>query len=101
MSGSTNMPKMTLILKYYFYFTLQDHVTREYETICKQNEEASVQKCLQIINSLYASVSDKIKCGEFALPGGYEAYKKEMNGLEMQYMQTPRKGIMVSTYMYN
>ena len=70
---------------------------REYETICKQNEEASVQACLQLIDSLYASISHKIQSGEFAQPGGYEVYKKEMNGLEMKYMNTPRKGIMVST----
>ena len=70
---------------------------REYETICKQNEEASVQACLQLIDSLYASVSNNIQSGEFAQPGGYEAYKKEMNSLEMKYMNTPRKGIMVST----
>ena len=46
--------------------------------------------------SLYAGISDNIKSGYYAKPGGYELYKKETQNLEVKYQKTPDLGIKVS-----
>ena len=71
----------------------------EYKSFQKQNEEASEEKCHEVINALYKPIFDRVRANEFIQPGGYDAYTKEMKDLEMKYNSTPGKGIMVRIFL--
>merc|ERR1719341_2657812 len=56
-----------------------------------ENERASEQTCMQILGDLYQAIGEKVSNGGFTKSGGHQAYKDEVERMEMEYASVPNQ----------
>ena len=73
---------------------MQEDVKTEYQKFVQQNEDSSRKLCIDIVQRLHASVLEASRAGKYAVPGGYELYRYNMNKLTNDYKKSQAKGCM-------
>ncbi|XP_012657155.1 guanylate-binding protein 5 [Otolemur garnettii] len=65
----------------------------KHEDICKQNLEASWDRCWTLLQDIFGSLEEAVKLGIYSKPGGHSLYIQKTEELKAKYHQEPRKGI--------
>ncbi|XP_008999894.1 guanylate-binding protein 5 isoform X2 [Callithrix jacchus] len=61
--------------------------------ICKQNLEASSDRCSALLKDIFGPLEEAVKQGIYSKPGGHNLFIQKMEELKAKYYQEPRKGI--------
>ncbi|KAL0603907.1 Guanylate-binding protein 5 [Plecturocebus cupreus] len=61
--------------------------------ICKQNLEASSDRCSALLKDIFGPLEEAVKQGIYSKPGGHNLFIQKMEELKAKYYQAPRKGI--------
>ncbi|XP_010569529.1 PREDICTED: interferon-induced guanylate-binding protein 1-like [Haliaeetus leucocephalus] len=60
---------------------------------CKDNEQASHDKCKAALRDLSQDMEKRISDGVYNVSGGYELFKEDQQALVEKYWELPRKGV--------
>uniref|UniRef100_A0A671LYM1 Guanylate-binding protein 1-like n=1 Tax=Sinocyclocheilus anshuiensis TaxID=1608454 RepID=A0A671LYM1_9TELE len=60
-----------------------------------QNEEASRKRCENILSSLSGTMTEKLKKGSYAIPGGYVLFSQDLEDIVKKYKIQANKGVKV------
>ncbi|XP_049731715.1 guanylate-binding protein 5-like [Elephas maximus indicus] len=63
------------------------------EDFCKQNLQASWDRCSALLQGIFFFLEEEVNQGIYSKPGGYRLYIQKMERLRKNYYQEPRKGI--------
>ncbi|XP_064138287.1 guanylate-binding protein 5 isoform X1 [Loxodonta africana] len=63
------------------------------EDFCKQNLQASWDRCSALLQGIFGPLEEEVNQGIYSKPGGYRLYIQKMERLKKNYYQEPRKGI--------
>uniref|UniRef100_G3UIH9 Guanylate binding protein 5 n=1 Tax=Loxodonta africana TaxID=9785 RepID=G3UIH9_LOXAF len=63
------------------------------EDFCKQNLQASSDRCSALLQGIFGPLEEEVNQGIYSKPGGYRLYIQKMESLKKNYYQEPRKGI--------
>ena len=72
-----------------YFDEMSEELKTLFEGITEKNSAASKQKCLSFFASLYKPVDEKVVTGEFTRPGGHQAYKSQVDKVELDYSRLP------------
>ena len=64
---------------------LNEFLENEIKKIDEENLKASAEKCLKLLESIYAPIEDKSNHGTYIVDGGYDELKKDMELLKLEY----------------
>ncbi|MBZ3876880.1 Guanylate-binding protein 5 [Sciurus carolinensis] len=79
-----------------FQKELQTLLDVKQKDICKQNEEASSDRCSVLLQDIFGPLEEEVKQGLYSKPGGHNLYLQKTEELKKKYHQQPRKGTQVS-----
>uniref|UniRef100_A0A8C6VIU9 GB1/RHD3-type G domain-containing protein n=1 Tax=Naja naja TaxID=35670 RepID=A0A8C6VIU9_NAJNA len=65
------------------------------EEYCQKNKEISSEICSALLVSLSEGLEENIKNGSYARAGGHQEFLNDLQKVEKQFFETPKKGIMV------
>uniref|UniRef100_A0A8B9ZDP0 Guanylate binding protein family member 6 n=1 Tax=Buteo japonicus TaxID=224669 RepID=A0A8B9ZDP0_9AVES len=60
---------------------------------CKDNEQASYEKCKAALGDLSQDLEKRISDGVYSVSGGYELFKEDQQALVEKYWELPGKGV--------
>ncbi|XP_046501074.1 guanylate-binding protein 2 isoform X1 [Equus quagga] len=63
------------------------------DDFCKQNMQASSDRCMALLQDIFGPLEEEVKQGAFSKPGGYRLFIQKKQELKNKYYQVPRKGI--------
>ncbi|XP_028369462.1 guanylate-binding protein 1-like isoform X2 [Phyllostomus discolor] len=63
------------------------------DDFCKQNLEASSDRCSALLQNIFGSLEEDVKQGIYSKPGGHCLFMQKTEELKAKYYQEPRKGI--------
>lgn len=66
------------------------------DDLCKQNLEASSDRCSALLRDIFGPLEEDVKQGIYSKPGGHHQFIQKTEELKAKYYQEPRKGIQVS-----
>ncbi|XP_016385412.1 guanylate-binding protein 1-like [Sinocyclocheilus rhinocerous] len=66
----------------------------EYQQICQQNQEESVQQCEAVLREVFDTLEESVVDGSYLRPGGYRQYKDTLTQLTNDYRARTRSQIM-------
>ncbi|XP_016108047.1 guanylate-binding protein 1-like [Sinocyclocheilus grahami] len=66
----------------------------EYQQICQQNQEESVQQCEAILCEVFDTLEESVVDGSYLRPGGYRQYKDTLTQLTNDYRARTHSQIM-------
>ncbi|XP_003943305.2 guanylate-binding protein 5 [Saimiri boliviensis] len=69
--------------------------------ICKQNSEASSDRCSALLKDIFGPLEEAVKQGIYSKPGGHNLFIQKMEELKTKYYQEPRKGIQAEEVLQN
>ncbi|KAJ8378946.1 hypothetical protein AAFF_G00233110 [Aldrovandia affinis] len=72
---------------------LAEAIAKHYADLLRQNEEASEDRCWQLLSALSAPLSKKLQEGFYAKPGGYELYCGDSDSIVAQFRGESNKGV--------
>uniref|UniRef100_A0A8D2ARM5 GB1/RHD3-type G domain-containing protein n=1 Tax=Sciurus vulgaris TaxID=55149 RepID=A0A8D2ARM5_SCIVU len=75
-----------------FQKELQTLLDAKQKDICKQNEEASSDRCSVLLQDIFGPLEEEVKQGLYSKPGGHHLYLQKTEELKTKYHQQPRKG---------
>ncbi|XP_070812743.1 guanylate-binding protein 1-like [Pituophis catenifer annectens] len=64
------------------------------EEYCSKNELKSSEICSALLSSLSENLEQNIKNGSYSRPGGHQEFLNDLQKVEKQFLETPKKGIM-------
>lgn len=67
---------------------------------CKQNAEASSERCSALLRDIFGPLEQNVKQGIYSKPGGHCLFIQKTEELKAKYYQEPKKGIQVSLVSY-
>lgn len=79
-----------------FGVMLQGHINNLFNGYLSQNEEASKKRCDDLLSSLSAPMTEKLKTGCYAKPGGYVLFSQDLEDIVKKYKFQANKGDKVS-----
>ncbi|XP_055258691.1 guanylate-binding protein 5-like isoform X1 [Moschus berezovskii] len=59
----------------------------------KQNSEASLNRCLALLQDIFHPLEENVKQGVYSKPGGHGLFIQKREELKTKYNQEPRKGV--------
>ncbi|XP_032159168.1 guanylate-binding protein 1-like [Mustela erminea] len=59
----------------------------------KQNQQASTDRCSDLLKDIFSPLEEAVKQGIYSKPGGYRLFIQKMQELKRKYLQKPGKGI--------
>ncbi|XP_013923728.1 PREDICTED: interferon-induced guanylate-binding protein 1-like [Thamnophis sirtalis] len=65
------------------------------EEYCRKNELKSSEICSALLSSLSENLEQNIKNGSYSRSGGHQEFVNDLQKVEKQFLETPKKGIMV------
>ncbi|XP_010364447.2 guanylate-binding protein 3 isoform X2 [Rhinopithecus roxellana] len=73
------------------------------DDFCKQNQEASSDRCSALLQDIFSPLEEEVKMGIYSKPGGYCLFIQKLQDLKKKYHEEPRKGIqaeeILQTYL--
>lgn len=79
-----------------FCVVLQEGINNLFHGYLCQNEEASKKRCEKILSSLSGTMTEKLKKGSYAIPGGYVLFSQDLEDIVKKYKIQASKGVKVS-----
>lgn len=74
---------------------LQEGINKLFDGYLCQNEEASKKRCENILSSLSETMTEKLKKGFYAKPGGYDLFSQDLEDIVKKYKIQANKGVKV------
>ncbi|KAL7981034.1 hypothetical protein Chor_005268 [Crotalus horridus] len=78
-----------------FQVELMKTLDSKKEEYCKKNKEKSSEICSALLASLSEGLEQNIKNGSYSRAGGHQEFLNDLQKVEKQFFDTPKKGIMV------
>ncbi|KAI7792074.1 putative interferon-induced guanylate-binding protein 1, partial [Triplophysa rosa] len=72
---------------------LEKHIHNLFHGYLGQNEEASKKRCEDLLSSLSATMTEKLKTGFYAKPGGYVLFSQDLEDIVKKYKFQANKGV--------
>ncbi|NP_001423774.1 guanylate-binding protein 3 isoform 6 [Homo sapiens] len=86
-----------------FQKKLAAQLDKKRDDFCKQNQEASSDRCSALLQVIFSPLEEEVKAGIYSKPGGYCLFIQKLQDLEKKYYEEPRKGIqaeeILQTYL--
>uniref|UniRef100_K7CSY0 Guanylate binding protein 1, interferon-inducible n=1 Tax=Pan troglodytes TaxID=9598 RepID=K7CSY0_PANTR len=86
-----------------FQKKLAAQLDKKRDDFCKQNQEASSDRCSALLQVIFSPLEEEVKAGIYSKPGGYRLFIQKLQDLEKKYYEEPRKGIqaeeILQTYL--
>ncbi|KAL2772255.1 guanylate-binding protein 5 isoform 2 [Daubentonia madagascariensis] len=76
-----------------FQKELETLLDAKHNDICKQNLEASWDRCWALLQDIFGPLEEAVKQGIYSKPGGHNLFIQKTEELKAKYYQEPRKGI--------
>ncbi|XP_032083397.1 guanylate-binding protein 1-like [Thamnophis elegans] len=77
-----------------FQLELMKTVESKKEEYCEKNKEISSEICSDLLDKLSEGLEENINNGSYSRAGGHQEFLNDLQKVEKQYFETPRKGIM-------
>ncbi|XP_007976236.2 guanylate-binding protein 3 isoform X1 [Chlorocebus sabaeus] len=78
-------------------------LVKKQDDFCKQNQEASSDRCSALLRDIFSPLEEEVKMGIYSKPGGYCLFIQKLQDLKKKYHEEPRKGIqaeeILQTYL--
>ncbi|ROL49847.1 Guanylate-binding protein 1 [Anabarilius grahami] len=68
-----------------FMKCLEEDINKLFDGYLCQNEEASKKRCENLLSSLSAPMTEKLKKGFYATPGGYDLFSQDLEDIIKEY----------------
>uniref|UniRef100_A0A671M0I9 Guanylate-binding protein 1-like n=1 Tax=Sinocyclocheilus anshuiensis TaxID=1608454 RepID=A0A671M0I9_9TELE len=75
--------------------SLEEGINKLFHGYLYQNEEASRKRCENILSSLSGTMTEKLKKGSYAIPGGYVLFSQDLEDIVKKYKIQANKGVKV------
>nr|8R1A_A Chain A, Guanylate binding protein 1 [Homo sapiens]8R1A_B Chain B, Guanylate binding protein 1 [Homo sapiens]8R1A_C Chain C, Guanylate binding protein 1 [Homo sapiens]8R1A_D Chain D, Guanylate binding protein 1 [Homo sapiens]8R1A_E Chain E, Guanylate binding protein 1 [Homo sapiens]8R1A_F Chain F, Guanylate binding protein 1 [Homo sapiens] len=86
-----------------FQKELAAQLEKKRDDFCKQNQEASSDRCSGLLQVIFSPLEEEVKAGIYSKPGGYRLFVQKLQDLKKKYYEEPRKGIqaeeILQTYL--
>ncbi|XP_072864725.1 guanylate-binding protein 1 [Chlorocebus sabaeus] len=86
-----------------FQKELAAQLEKKRDDFCKQNQEASSDRCSALLQDIFSPLEEEVKMGIYSKPGGYRLFIQKLQDLKKKYYEEPRKGIqaeeILQTYL--
>ncbi|XP_033081394.1 guanylate-binding protein 3 isoform X2 [Trachypithecus francoisi] len=86
-----------------FQKKLAVQLEKKQDDFCKQNQEASSDRCSALLQDIFSPLEEEVKMGTYSKPGGYRLFIQKLQDLKKKYHEEPRKGIqaeeILQTYL--
>ncbi|PNJ21387.1 GBP1 isoform 1 [Pongo abelii] len=86
-----------------FQKELGAQLEKKRDDFCKQNQEASSDRCSGLLQVIFSPLEEEVKAGIYSKPGGYRLFVQKLQDLKKKYYEEPRKGIqaeeILQTYL--
>nr|QKE61574.1 guanylate binding protein 1 [Hylobates lar] len=86
-----------------FQKELAAQLDKKRDDFCKQNQEASSDRCSALLQVIFSPLEEEVKAGIYSKPGGYRLFIQKLQDLKKKYCEEPRKGIqaeeILQTYL--
>ncbi|XP_011811441.1 PREDICTED: interferon-induced guanylate-binding protein 1 [Colobus angolensis palliatus] len=86
-----------------FQKELAAQLEKKRDDFCKQNQEASSDRCSALLQDIFSPLEEEVKTGIYSKPGGYRLFIQKLQDLKKKYHEEPRKGIqaeeILQTYL--
>uniref|UniRef100_A0A5F8A082 Guanylate binding protein 3 n=2 Tax=Macaca mulatta TaxID=9544 RepID=A0A5F8A082_MACMU len=86
-----------------FQKKLAVQLVKKRDDFCKQNQEASSDRCSALLQDIFSPLEEEVKMGIYSKPGGYRLFIQKLQDLKKKYHEEPRKGIqaeeILQTYL--
>ncbi|XP_036774244.2 guanylate-binding protein 1-like [Manis pentadactyla] len=86
-----------------FQKELANQLEKKRDDFCRQNVEASSDRCTTLLMEIFSPLEEAVKQGAYSKPGGYHLFIQKTEELKQKYFQKPRKGIqaeeILQTYL--
>ncbi|XP_018882214.1 guanylate-binding protein 1 isoform X1 [Gorilla gorilla gorilla] len=86
-----------------FQKELAAQLDKKRDDFCKQNQEASSDRCSGLLQVIFSPLEEEVKAGIYSKPGGYHLFVQKLQDLKKKYYEEPRKGIqaeeILQTYL--
>uniref|UniRef100_A0A2I3NC69 Guanylate binding protein 3 n=1 Tax=Papio anubis TaxID=9555 RepID=A0A2I3NC69_PAPAN len=86
-----------------FQKKLAVQLVKKRDDFCKQNQEASSDRCSALLQDIFSPLEEEVKMGIYSKPGGYCLFIQKLQDLKKKYHEEPRKGIqaeeILQTYL--
>ncbi|XP_075414223.1 guanylate-binding protein 1-like [Tenrec ecaudatus] len=76
-----------------FQKTLAEQLEKKRDDFCKQNLQASSDRCSALLQDIFSCLEEDVKQGVYSKPGGYRLLLQKTQELKKKYLEQPRKGI--------
>ncbi|XP_039509528.1 guanylate-binding protein 1-like [Pimephales promelas] len=76
-----------------FMKCLEEDINKLFEEHLCQNEEASKKRCENLLSTLSASMTEKLKKGFYARSGGYVLFSQDLEDIVKEYKIQANKGV--------
>ncbi|XP_004469743.1 guanylate-binding protein 1-like isoform X2 [Dasypus novemcinctus] len=76
-----------------FQKKLAAQLEKKRDDFCKQNLEASSDRCSVLLQDIFGPLEEEVKQGIYSKPGGYRLLIQNIKKLKKKYFKEPRKGI--------
>ncbi|XP_043094390.1 guanylate-binding protein 1-like isoform X3 [Puntigrus tetrazona] len=73
--------------------SLEEGINNLFHGYLHQNEEASKKRCENILSSLSGTMTEKLKKGSYAIPGGYHLFSQDLEDIVKKYKIQANKGV--------
>ncbi|KAF4115017.1 guanylate-binding protein 4-like isoform X2 [Onychostoma macrolepis] len=73
--------------------SLEEGINNLFHGYLCQNEEASKKRCENILSSLSGTMTEKLKKGSYAIPGGYVLFSQDLEDIVKKYKIQAHKGV--------
>ncbi|XP_067248818.1 guanylate-binding protein 4-like isoform X3 [Chanodichthys erythropterus] len=76
-----------------FMKCLEEDINKLFDGYLCQNEESSKKRCENLLSSLSAPMTEKLKKGFYAVPGGYDLFSQDLEDIVKEYKIQANKGV--------
>uniref|UniRef100_A0A673M0H0 Guanylate-binding protein 1-like n=1 Tax=Sinocyclocheilus rhinocerous TaxID=307959 RepID=A0A673M0H0_9TELE len=73
--------------------TLEEKINKLFDEYLRQNEEASKRQCEDLLSVLSGPMTEKLKQGFYAKPGGYDLFCKDLEDIVKNYNSQANKEV--------